>query len=75
MKWISLTIIELLKIYFRNNDEVNYLWKGMKRMVEITVKINFNGKNYQTNVIVDRSATKEEVLCLAQEQVRKQWTL
>lgn len=43
-------------------------------MVEITVLVNFNGRNYQTNVIVDRKTAKEKVLRLAQEQVRKQWT-
>ncbi|WP_028399441.1 BA3454 family stress response protein [Ectobacillus panaciterrae] len=44
-------------------------------MMEITVTVNYQGKSYQTNVIVDRGATKEEILYLAQEQVRKQWTL
>ncbi|ALC80544.1 MULTISPECIES: BA3454 family stress response protein [Bacillus] len=43
-------------------------------MVEITVLVNFQGRNYQTNVIVDRKIAKEEILRLAQEQVEKQWT-
>ncbi|WCK55788.1 BA3454 family stress response protein [Aneurinibacillus sp. Ricciae_BoGa-3] len=42
-------------------------------MVEITVTVNYRGEDYQTNVIVDRRAKKEEVLRLAQEQVRRQW--
>jgi hypothetical protein len=43
-------------------------------MIEITVTVNYRGQDYQTNVIVNKRARKEEVLRLAQEQVTKQWT-
>jgi hypothetical protein len=47
--------------------------RSEKQMVEITVTVNYSGKDYQTNVIVDGRAKKEEVLRLAREQVRRQW--
>ncbi|PLR94132.1 BA3454 family stress response protein [Bacillus sp. T33-2] len=43
-------------------------------MLQVTVLVNFEGKSYQTNVITNRDATKEEILSLAHEQVKKQWT-
>jgi hypothetical protein len=44
-------------------------------MVEVRVTIKYNGKNYKTNVIVNRGATREEIYKLAQEQIKKQWNL
>jgi hypothetical protein len=43
-------------------------------MIEVTVKLNFKGKNYQTNVIVGKNTSEKEILQLAREQVSKQWT-
>lgn len=43
-------------------------------MLEVTVKLNFKGKNYQTNVIVDKHTSEKQILHIAQEQIRKQWT-
>lgn len=42
-------------------------------MIEITVTVRFQGKNYLTNVIAHKEVTEEEILCMAEEQVRKQW--
>ncbi|PLT33098.1 BA3454 family stress response protein [Bacillus sp. V5-8f] len=42
-------------------------------MKEITVVVNLNGHKYQTNVVVNGKARQDEILNLAEEQVRKQW--
>jgi len=44
-------------------------------MVEVEVTINYEGKNYKTNVLVKRGATREEVQQLALEQIKRQWNL
>ncbi|MBP0725702.1 BA3454 family stress response protein [Bacillus sp. RG28] len=44
-------------------------------MVEVEVTINYNGKNYKTNVLVNRGATRDEVYKLALDQIKKQWNL
>lgn len=44
-------------------------------MREITVTVDYKGKNYLTNVIADRDTSDEEVLQKAREQVLKQWTI
>ncbi|NWQ43276.1 BA3454 family stress response protein [Bacillus sp. EB106-08-02-XG196] len=43
-------------------------------MIEVTVKLNFEGKNYQTNVIVSKDTPEKQILQMAREQVRRQWT-
>ncbi|MFJ5758926.1 BA3454 family stress response protein [Neobacillus sp. NPDC093182] len=43
-------------------------------MIEVTVKLNYEGKNYQTNVIVRKDTPDNQILQIAREQVRKQWT-
>ena len=43
-------------------------------MVNVTVLIDFMGKNYQTNVIAPRGTEESKIKQLAYEQVRKQWT-
>ena len=47
--------------------------KGNK-MVEVTVKIPYNGNIYQTNVLVDKGETKKKIIYLAENQVRQQWS-
>ncbi|MEH7081499.1 BA3454 family stress response protein [Neobacillus drentensis] len=42
-------------------------------MMEITVTVRFQGKNYLTNVIAYKEVSEQEILRLAEEQVRKQW--
>jgi hypothetical protein len=44
-------------------------------MIEVTVKVNFNERNYQTNVIVNKEMSWEKIKKLAEEQVKKQWTI
>ncbi len=43
-------------------------------MVQINVKVEYEGKNYLTNVITSRETSEEEVFRLALEQVKQQWT-
>ena len=47
--------------------------KGVKHMVEVTVTLNYKGKNYQTNVIVKKDTHELQILRIAEEQIRKQW--
>ncbi|MHC0036888.1 BA3454 family stress response protein [Pseudoneobacillus sp. C159] len=42
-------------------------------MCQYTVSILFQGKQYQTNVIADKSISEDEIYQLALEQVQKQW--
>ena len=42
-------------------------------MIEVTVKLNFNGRNYQTNVIVRKDTPEKQILQMAREQVSRQW--
>jgi hypothetical protein len=42
-------------------------------MVQINVKVNYRGMSYLTNVITSNNTSKDEILRLASEQVRKQW--
>jgi hypothetical protein len=43
-------------------------------VIEVTVKLNFKGKNYQTNVIARKDTPEKQILQIAWEQVEKQWT-
>jgi hypothetical protein len=42
-------------------------------MIEVTVKLNYKGRNYQTNVIVSKNTPDKQILQLAREQVSRQW--
>jgi len=42
-------------------------------MLEVTVKLKYKGKNYQTNVIVNKDTPKKQILRIAKEQIKKQW--
>ncbi|MEH7347091.1 BA3454 family stress response protein [Bacillus sp. JJ1532] len=41
-------------------------------MIEVTVTVNVNGKNYLTNVIGDKGITCDKINLIAKEQVLKQ---
>lgn len=45
----------------------------MVRMVQVNVKVEYQGKNYMTNVITNHKASDEEIMQQALEQVKKQW--
>jgi hypothetical protein len=42
-------------------------------MIEVTVKLNFKGKNYLTNVIARKDTSERQILQMAREQVARQW--
>jgi hypothetical protein len=42
-------------------------------MIEVTVKLNYKGRNYQTNVIVSKDTPDSQILQMAREQVTRQW--
>lgn len=42
-------------------------------MYNYTIYVTFKGKIYQTNVIVNKDQSEEEVYQIAKEQVLKQW--
>ncbi|WP_442593906.1 BA3454 family stress response protein [Neobacillus sp. D3-1R] len=42
-------------------------------MIQYTINVVYQGKCYQTNVIVDKYTSEEEILRVAKEQVQKQW--
>jgi hypothetical protein len=44
-------------------------------MIEITLTVEMYGKQYQTNVIARKGTIKEDIIRLAEEQVKKQWLL
>ncbi|MGE6377635.1 BA3454 family stress response protein [Peribacillus muralis] len=43
-------------------------------MVKVTVKVDYKGKSYQTNVLTDPSANQEQILQQALHQIQKQWS-
>ena len=42
-------------------------------MVKVTVKVDYNGKSYQTNVLTKPGANEQEIFQTALHQVEKQW--
>lgn len=48
-------------------------------MIEVCVTVNYNDRNYQTNyqtnVIVSKDTIWTKIKQLAEEQVKKQWSL
>jgi hypothetical protein len=48
---------------------------GRKKMIEVTVTVNYKERNYQTNVIVNKEMTWEKIKRLAEEQIKKQWNI
>jgi hypothetical protein len=43
-------------------------------MCEVTVTVELNGKQYQTNVIAHKEMSDEVIKNLAEKQVLKQWS-
>jgi hypothetical protein len=43
-------------------------------MIKVTVKVNYLGKNYVTNVLTDKNANEEAIKQVALEQVKQQWS-
>lgn len=50
---------------------------GLKRkvifLVQVNVTVQYDGKNYLTNVITSNDMSEDEIFQLALEQVRQQW--
>ncbi|MGM7722211.1 BA3454 family stress response protein [uncultured Metabacillus sp.] len=44
-------------------------------MIEVFITVNYKDRSYQTNVIVNKNMTLENINRLAEEQVKKQWNL
>lgn len=44
-------------------------------MMEVFLIVNYKGKNYQTNVIVEREMAWDQIKRLAEAQVEKQWRI
>ncbi|MGN4749716.1 MULTISPECIES: BA3454 family stress response protein [Bacillus cereus group] len=44
-------------------------------MIEVCVTVNYNDRNYQTNVIVNKDTIWKKINQLAEEQVKKQWSV
>ncbi|MCM2532072.1 BA3454 family stress response protein [Neobacillus pocheonensis] len=42
-------------------------------MVQVNVRVTYEGKSYLTNVITNETTSDEEVLRIAYEQVHQQW--
>jgi hypothetical protein len=42
-------------------------------MLQVNVKVLYDGKEYLTNVLANPNTTDEEIYRLAYEQVQKQW--
>lgn len=42
-------------------------------MVQFTVRVNYQGRLYQTNVLAHREDAEEEIYNKALEQVQRQW--
>ncbi|HFJ9439712.1 MULTISPECIES: BA3454 family stress response protein [Bacillus] len=44
-------------------------------MIEVRVTVNYKDRNYHTNVIVNKDTIWTKIKQLAEEQVKKQWTV
>lgn len=42
-------------------------------MVQVNIRVNYEGKNYLTNVIAPKHTPEEEITRLAHQQVERQW--
>lgn len=64
-------------VYWRQSTETfleNPKDRKVITMVQINVTVEYQGKNYLTNVITSRETSEEEIFRLALEQVKQQWT-
>ncbi|PEW27909.1 hypothetical protein COE01_18740 [Bacillus thuringiensis] len=53
----------------------NFLERRKQKMIEVCVTVNYNDRNYQTNVIVSKDTIGTKIKQLAEEQVKKQWSV
>ncbi|HDR4423927.1 TPA: BA3454 family stress response protein [Bacillus cereus] len=44
-------------------------------MIEVRVTVHYKDRNYHTNVIVNKDTIWSKIKQLAEEQVKKQWTV
>ncbi|PLS15945.1 hypothetical protein CVD28_19580 [Bacillus sp. M6-12] len=44
-------------------------------MVQVTMRVDYLGKTYETNVLAKPEANEEEIYQQALDQVKKQWSL
>lgn len=42
-------------------------------MIEVFVTVKYKGKNYQTNVIVSKEMSVENISRIAERQIERQW--
>ncbi|NHM31106.1 BA3454 family stress response protein [Neobacillus terrae] len=42
-------------------------------MVQVNITVNYEGKNYLTNVIAPKYTSEEEISRMAHQQVERQW--
>ncbi|MEH7238514.1 BA3454 family stress response protein [Bacillus sp. JJ1562] len=42
-------------------------------MVEVTLNLEYKGKKYLTNVIVEKGTPQSQIFRIAEEQIKKQW--
>ncbi len=54
--------------------KINIFYIGVNHMVEVTLTLEYKGKNYRTNVIVKKDTPQNEINCIAHEQIMKQWS-
>ena len=58
-----------------NIFEEKFFERRKPEMIEVCVTDNNNDRNYQTNVIVSKDTIWTKIKQLAEEQVKKQWSL
>ena len=58
-----------------NIFEEKFFERRKPEMIEVCVTDNYNDRNYQTNVIVSKDTIWTKIKQLAEEQVKKQWSL
>lgn len=58
-----------------NIFEGKFFERRKPEMIEVCVTVNYNDRNYQTNVIVSKDTIWTKIKQLAEEQVKKQWSL
>lgn len=65
----------LPSLFFKNSWYINtrVYFKEVILMVQFTVRVNYQGKVYQTNVLAHREDAEEEIYNRAFEQVQRQW--
>lgn len=49
--------------------------RGKLKVIEVCVTVNYKDRNYQKNVIVNKDTIWTKIEQLAEEQVKKQWSV